>query len=150
MAPSLVLPGTYRRREPEHTVLHHLVREHLETFLEEARSRCDDGYPPFIERELRRYLDCGLLCHGFARVRCGTCGKETLVAFSCKTRVCPSCQGRRMADTAAYLVDQRLPEAPYRHWVLTVPWVLRYPAARACASRKVCHDGDERRSGMTA
>jgi hypothetical protein len=31
-----------------------------------------------------------------------------------------------MCDTAAYLVDHRLPEAPYRQWVLTVPWVLRY------------------------
>lgn len=31
-----------------------------------------------------------------------------------------------MADTAAYLVDQRLPAVPYRHWILTVPWTLRY------------------------
>ena len=34
MAPSSILPGTYHRREPEHTVLHQVVREHLETFLE--------------------------------------------------------------------------------------------------------------------
>ena len=70
-------------------------------------------------------LECGLLFHGFARVRCEACGKETLVAFSCKRRVCPSCQGRRMSDTAAYLVDTRLSEAPYRHWVLTLPLVIR-------------------------
>ena len=31
-----------------------------------------------------------------------------------------------MSDTAAYLVDQLLPAAPYRQWVLTVPWALRY------------------------
>ena len=129
MAQPLVLPGTYHRRRPETTALHSIVREHLETFLEAGRSESENGYPRFVERELRRYLDCGLLCHGFARVRCDACGKDTLVAFSCKTRVCPSCQGRRMADTAAYLVDQRLPEAPYRHHVLTVPWVLRYRLA---------------------
>jgi hypothetical protein len=126
MAPSSILPGTYHRREPEYTVLHQVVREHLETLLQEGRARGLNGYPRFIEREFRRFLECGLLCHGFARVRCEACGKETLVAFSCKRRVCPSCQGRRMSDTAAYLVDTRLPEAPYRHWVLTLPWVIRY------------------------
>jgi hypothetical protein len=29
--------------------------------------------------------------------------------------------GRRMADQAACLVDDLLPEAPYRQWVLTFP-----------------------------
>jgi len=31
--------------------------------------------------------------------------------------ICPSCLGRRMADTAAHLVDHVLPQAPYRHAV---------------------------------
>jgi hypothetical protein len=70
-----------------------------------------------------------LLCHGFARVRCPACGYERLVGFSCKGRLCPSCVGRRMADTAAYLVDQLLPEAGYRQWVLTFPWTLRFRLA---------------------
>jgi hypothetical protein len=34
-----------------------------------------------------------------------------------------------MADTAAYLVDQLLPEAGYRQWVLTFPWTLRFRLA---------------------
>jgi hypothetical protein len=87
------------------------------------------GWPRFIEREFRRYLDCGLLCHGFARIRCPGCGHEQLLAFSCKGRLCPSCFGRRMADTGAYLVDQLLPEAGYRQWVVTFPWVLRFRLA---------------------
>ena len=98
-------PGTYRRREPEKSVLHTVVREHLETFLEQARYLNGEGYPRFIEREFRRYLDCGLLSRGFARLRCPACGHERLVAFSCKGRLCPSCVGRRMGDIAAYLVD---------------------------------------------
>ncbi|MBC8423324.1 transposase, partial [bacterium] len=123
------LPGTYRRREPEKRVLHTVVREHLETFLQEARDRGEEGYPYFIEGEFRRYLDCGILSRGFARVRCSACGHERLVGFSCKGRLCPSCVGRRMADTAAYLVDQLLPEAGYRQWVLTFPWTLRFRLA---------------------
>ncbi len=34
-----------------------------------------------------------------------------------------------MADIAAYLVDQLMPEAGYRHWVLTFPWKLRFRLA---------------------
>jgi len=128
-AASAPLVTGYRRREPEKTVLYAIVRDHLETFLDEPRRRDGDGYPAFLEREFRRYLDCGLLARGFARLRCPECGFERLVAFSCKGRLCPSCVGRRMADIAASLVDELLPEAPYRQWVLTFPYVLRFRLA---------------------
>ena len=42
--------------------------------------------------------------------------------------ICPSCTARRMADTAAHLVDRVLPRAPYRQWVFTVPKPLRLRA----------------------
>ena len=42
---------------------------------------------------------------------------------------CPSCGGRRMADTAAHLVDRVLPEVPMRQWVLTLTYPLRYRCA---------------------
>jgi len=127
-AASRPLPEDYRRREPEKTALHAVVRANLETLLEEARGRSEGGYgyPGFVEKEFRRYLDCGLLAHGFSRLRCPTCGFERLVAFSCKGRLCPSCWARRMAETAADLVDRVLPQAPYRQWVLTFPWELRF------------------------
>jgi len=90
----------YRRREPEKTLLHEVVRAELETFLADARERSDQGrgLPAFVERELRAYLDCGILARAFARVRCSSCGFERLVAFSCKAHVCPSCATRRMED----------------------------------------------------
>ena len=76
-------------------------------------------------------MRCGLLAHGFARVRCQACGDEFVVAFSCKRRgICPWCTARRMADTAAHLVDHVLPRAPYRQWVFTVPKRLRLRLAR--------------------
>jgi len=95
-------------------VLYGVVQEHLETFLDQAREPDGDGYPRFVEHEFRRVLACGLLCHGFARLRCAECGYERLVAFSCKGKLCPSCLARRTADTAAWLVDRLLPEAGYR------------------------------------
>ncbi|MBX3205999.1 MAG: transposase zinc-binding domain-containing protein [Labilithrix sp.] len=38
------------------------------------------------ETWLEGYLDCGLLCRGFARLRCDGCAETRLVAFSCKGR----------------------------------------------------------------
>jgi hypothetical protein len=84
----------------------------------------------FVEREIRAYLDCGVLANGFLRVHCDDCGHDRLVAFSCKGRgFCPSCGGRRMADTPAHLVERVLPEVPVRQWVLTLPYPLRLPCA---------------------
>jgi hypothetical protein len=86
--------------------------------------------PRFVERELRGFLRCGILAHGFVRVHCDDCGLDRVVAFSCKGRgFCPSCGGRRMADTAAHLVDRVLPEVSVRQWVLSLPFALRYRLA---------------------
>ncbi len=82
--------------------------------------------PAYVEREFRRYLECGILAHGFARARCGQCGHDFLIAFSCKGRgVCPSCNTQRMAATAAHLTDHVLPDLPLRQWVLAVPKRVR-------------------------
>jgi hypothetical protein len=59
------------------------------------------GYPAFVEKDFSRYLNCGLLANGFARLRCPSCGYERFVAFSCKGCLGPSCRARRMAVTAA-------------------------------------------------
>jgi hypothetical protein len=125
------LPSSYQRHEPEKTALYGVISDHIETFLDAAREQSSSGTgcPAFIEREFRRYLGCGILANGFARLRCPSCGFERLVAFSCKGRICPSCWARRMGDTAAHLVDRVLPEVDYRQWVLTFPWELRLTLA---------------------
>ena len=64
--------------------------------------------------------------HSTIRARCASCGQGFVVAFSCKGRgVCPSCNGRRMAQTAAHLVDRVIPPVPVRQWVVSVPKRLR-------------------------
>jgi len=119
-------PERYARRRPERTPLYGIVAGHLETWLAE-RSLGDRPIATYVEEELRAYLRCGILSFGFARARCGTCGHDFLVAFSCKGRgVCPSCNGRRMAQTAAHLVDHVIPPVPVRQWVISVPKRLRW------------------------
>ena len=50
-----------------------------------------------------------------------------LPEYPCKRRgFCPSCAGRRIAQTAAHLVEQVIPWVPTRQWVVSVPVPLRY------------------------
>jgi radical SAM superfamily enzyme YgiQ (UPF0313 family) len=40
-------------------------------------------FRPYVRQVIYRYLDCGILKNGFARVRCEDCGHEYLLAHSC-------------------------------------------------------------------
>jgi ribosomal protein S27E len=122
-------PGSaavYVRHRPKTTLLYQIIREYWPEFQAELASQ-DKYLPAYVTQEFEAYLKCGRLEHGFLRVRCETCHDEKLVAFSCKRRAfCPSCGARRMADSAALLVDEILPHQPMRQWVLTVPFPLRF------------------------
>ena len=120
--------GVYKPRDPRTTALYEVVRDNLETLY----GAIEDGaiavrIPKHARKELEAYLGCGLLCRGFARLKCEDCGERRLVAFSCKGRgFCPSCTGRRMNATAANLIERVLPpQSGLRQWVLTFPFPWR-------------------------
>jgi len=124
-APPFTAPSGYARHRPESTLLYQLVEQHYPGF-NELRAREGRSLPDYVQEEFDAYLRCGRLEEGFLRVRCEGCHAEKLVAFSCKKRgFCPSCGGRRMAETAALLADEVLPERPLRQWVLSLPFALR-------------------------
>jgi hypothetical protein len=102
--------------------MHRIVAEHFEAVRREAASlRNGEGLPRFVEQEFRSFLTCGCLARGFARFHCDACGRDQLVAFSCKGRgFCPSCGGRRMAERA-------------------VPYRLRYQVACPPPARRGRH-----------
>jgi len=82
-----------------------------------------------------RYLNCGDLHFGFARVKCEDCGHEYLMAFSCKRRhFCPSCAAKQMplgchqkrvVEFGEWLCEEVLKYVPHRQWVLSIPKRLR-------------------------
>ena len=116
----------YVRHRPEHTLLYQLVQEYYPAFKVHLAAQ-GKSLPEYVEREFEDYLECGRLEHGFLRVRCDSCHAEHLVAFSCKRRgFCPSCGARRMAESAALLVDEVFPEQAVRQWVLSFPYPLRF------------------------
>jgi ribosomal protein S27E len=125
--PQWAKPGVkYERHRPEASLLYQLVEQHWPKFQAEM-GRQSKHLLKFFTQEFEEYLQCGRLEHGFLRVRCESCHDEKLLAFSCQRRgFCPSCGARRMADSAAHLVDEVLPNKPIRQWVLSVPFPLRF------------------------
>jgi hypothetical protein len=128
---TLAASAQYFRHEPERTVLYRAIQEHFATFLEVSQRGSErDSLPAHVHEEVAAYLRCGILAHGFTRLRCDSCKGEQLVAFSCKKRgFCPSCGGKRMNEVASHLVESVVPHVPVRQWVISFPFSVRYVLA---------------------
>ncbi len=101
----------YERHQPDQTLLYQLVEQHYPAFKASLEAQ-GQHLPRYIQQEFNDLLQCGRLEYGFMRVRCEDCHHERLVAFSCKRRgFCPSCGARRMAESAALLIDEVFPRA---------------------------------------
>ena len=74
----------YERRRPENSVYYRIVQEHIQTVFSQAEEN-GSGYPAHVKREFERFLSCGVLAAGFARIQCAKpgCTFERLVAYSC-------------------------------------------------------------------
>jgi hypothetical protein len=63
------VPGIYRPRHPERTVLYRALFHHFERFVAEYESRFEREYGyfrPIIKDVVEKYLDCGNPRCGFA------------------------------------------------------------------------------------
>jgi len=124
-----VFPNGYSPRRPKATPLHRLLSSKFKDFRRVYEDRFSKRYGywrPITDEVVGRYLDCGILSMGFARIRCEECGAEYLRAFSCKCRgFCPSCTKRKSLDLAVFLEEELLRPVPHRHWVWSVPKLLR-------------------------
>lgn len=107
-------------------MLYQVIERHYPAFVAHLAEN-GKQQPAHVEQAFEDYLQCGGLEHGFLRLRCERCHAEQLLAFSCKRRgFCPGCGARRMAESAALLVEAVLPRRPIRQWVLSVPYPLRF------------------------
>ena len=85
---SATKPKLYNPRHPERTLLYQTIAEHFETWHTLASAGQFDGQgdhhtpKPYVRQAFRKYLECGIFAHGFARARCGDCGHDYFVAFS--------------------------------------------------------------------
>ena len=123
------ISSIYRHRKPQDSQYYQCVEEHFERFEQVYDDRFAKQYGFFrsyVKRVIYRYLDCGILHNGFARVRCKDCGHEYLLAFSCKRRhFCPSCHQKRVVEFGEWLCEEILKAVPHRHFVFSIPKILR-------------------------
>ena len=109
--------GIYRPRNPRASPLYQCIRRHADE-LETAGLITR----PVEAQVLERFLACGDLHKGFARIYCDQCGHDYLLAYSCKTRYfCPSCHQKRMLAYGEWLEDKLLSPVPHRQYVFTLP-----------------------------
>ncbi len=123
-----VLNG-YRVRKPKTSPLWQCLDQHFDGFLVGYEHRFQPRYGylrPIIPEVVSKFLDCGDLEHGFARVRCDNCNHEYLLAFSCKGRwFCPSCHQKKVQLFGALLTETILFPVPHRHFTFVIPKMLR-------------------------
>jgi len=129
--------GVYKPRRPQASPLFRLVSDHLhrlQTVYDERFAREYGPWRSVVAQVADKFLACGVLEHGFARIRCDACTHEYLLAFSCKCRYfCPSCHAKRLAIWTQWLDTTLLAPVPHRQVVLTIPKRLRaYCLYRRC------------------
>ena len=67
-------PVHYERHRPEKTTLYRLVQQHAASFIAYTEASTGAALPQFVKDEFDAFLECGILAHGFLRLRCGDCG----------------------------------------------------------------------------
>ena len=72
-------PVHCERHRPEQSTLHSLAQSF-------AATEADTGAEPprFIKDKFDAFLECGILGHGFLKLRCAKCGHDKLLAFERK------------------------------------------------------------------
>lgn len=129
MVCSATKPAVYRPRWPRDLLLYRTIERYLPEFERtyDARySRLYGPWRPIVGDVARRFLRCGDLHFGFARVRCPDCHHEMFLAFSCQQRCLrSSCHQKRtllVAETVAHTICAPV---PHRQLVFTIPKRLR-------------------------
>ena len=129
---------TYRARNPKKSPLWQCAHRHYHQFEEVYPERYQRRYGilrPIIPEVVHKFLECGDLARGFARIRCDHCQHEYLLAFSCKSRwFFPSCHRKNVQTTARFLLDHVLAPVPHRHYVLASDGRLPFESTETISS----------------
>ena len=82
----------YKPRKPKASPLYQSISDHFTEFESVYEERYQKRYGVLrdvVREVVYKYLGCGDLRKGFARIKCKSCHHEILLAFSCKGRYFP-------------------------------------------------------------
>lgn len=124
------IKGVYNPRKPRSSPLFALLDKYWDRFVRSYGEVFECKFGPMrriVEQTGDKFLKCGILDFGFARIRCPDCGDEFLVGYSCKCRnFCPSCSRKRQLIFADHLKNEVLQPVMHRHVTFSLPKRIRY------------------------
>ena len=122
-------PKFYSRRNPSASPFWKIIAAHYDEFEQVYPERYGAKYGfyrPALRIAADKFIKCGDLREGFARVRCDDCGHDLFVSFSCKVRCfCPSCHQKRVLELSMHVREEVFDPVPHRQFVFTIPKRLR-------------------------
>jgi hypothetical protein len=120
--------GIYCQRSPQKSLFYQCIAGLLKEFEQVYDERLERAYGfcrPLISEVIRKYLECGDLTHGFARLPCDHCGRELVLAFYCKGRsFCPSCNMKRALQFFDWLPTEVLEGVAHQQYVFTIRKII--------------------------
>ena len=143
-----MVENIYRSRKPSESPLWQCLSLHFQEFLAEYEEKYEKKYGylrSIVVEVVNKFLECGDLTRGFARVVCGACRHEYLLAFSCRGRwFCPSCHEKKVMQFGEFIVNTVAFPVPHRQYVFTIPIMLRayFKYSRELLT-KLCHVAEE-------
>lgn len=99
-------------------ILQSIFNDYYEYMIYELHPRAS------VVENVNKMLHCGDPSYGGAMYGCSHCGNLKFVAFSCKSRFCPSC-GNRYNQKRSFHMSCKLVACVHRHCVFTIPQELR-------------------------
>ena len=124
-----MVEAIYQPRKPKLSPLYQSIVTHFAEFESVYEERYQKRYGVLrdvVREVVYKYLGCGDLRKGFARIKCKSCHHEVLLAFSCKGRYfCPSCHQKRVLMFGEWIIEEILYALPHRQYIFTVPKMLR-------------------------
>jgi hypothetical protein len=106
-AAAAIVPHEYKPRNPQQSQYYRCVEDHFESFELGYDERFSARYGflrPYVKDVMLRYLDCGDLHGGFARIKCPDCGHERLLAFVLERSGNPAASGTSAATSARHAI----------------------------------------------
>lgn len=98
-----------------------IFKEHWDGFYEKYKHRI---IRTSIVKNVESLIACRDFANGYQFYSCPNCENFHIVAFTCKSRFCPSC-GKKYSDARAKAISEICIDVPHRHMVFTIPSEVR-------------------------
>ena len=113
-----------RPHNPSKPTLQSIFHYHWKDFCKYLDTHPEISIRPIVFNEVERMIACGTLDMGFEVYECPNCHNHHIIAYTCKSRFCPSC-GLKMTKMRAIHISNSTLNVKHRHIVFTIDERLR-------------------------